>query len=107
MTSVMSAIKNTVPITQFNRGLAGKIFEEVKQTGAKVVMKNNTAECVLLSPEEYVRLMDELNDARLLAVASERMAHYDPSKLISEVEMNCGLGVTEDDLKAFESVAIE
>ena len=58
MTSVMSAIKNTVPITQFNRGLAGKIFEEVKQTGAKVVMKNNTAECVLLSPEEYVRLMD-------------------------------------------------
>ena len=50
MTSVMSAIKNTVPITQFNRGLAGKIFEEVKQTGAKVVMKNNMAECVLLSP---------------------------------------------------------
>ena len=107
MTSVMSAIKNTVPITQFNRGLAGKIFEEVKQTGAKVVMKNNTAECVLLSPEEYVRLMDELNDARLLAVASERMAHYDPSKLISEEEMNCRLGVTEYDLKDFESVEIE
>lgn len=107
MTSVMSAIKNTVPITQFNRGLAGKIFEEVKQTGAKVVMKNNTAECVLLSPEEYVRLMDELNDARLLAVASKRMAHYDPSKLISEEEMNRRLGVTEDDLKDFESVEIE
>ena len=107
MTSVMSAIKNTVPITQFNRGLAGKIFEEVKQTGAKVGMKNNTAECVLLSPEEYVRLMDELNDARLLAVASERMAHYDPSKLISEEEMNRRLGVTEDDLKDFESVEIE
>lgn len=107
MTSVMSAIKNTVPINQFNRGLAGKIFEEVKQTGAKVVMKNNTAECVLLSPEEYVRLMDELNDARLLAVASERMAHYDPSKLISEEEMNRRLGVTEDDLKDFESVEIE
>ena len=92
MTSVMSAIKNTVPITQFNRGLAGKIFEEVKQTGAKVVMKNNMAECVLLSPEEYVRLMDELNDARLLAVASERMTHYDPSKLISEEEMNRQIG---------------
>ena len=106
MTSVMSAIKNTVPITQFNRGLAGKIFEEVKQTGAKVVMKNNTAECVLLSPEEYVRLMDELNDARLLAVASERMAHSDPSNLSSEEEMNRRLGVTEDDLKDFESVEI-
>ena len=43
MASVMSAITNTVPITQFNRGLAGKIFEDVKQCGAKVVMKNNTS----------------------------------------------------------------
>ena len=48
MASVMSAITNTVPITQFNRGLAGKIFDEVKQCGANGVM-NNTAECVLLS----------------------------------------------------------
>ena len=98
MASVVSAITNTVPITQFNRGLAGKIFEDVKRSGAKVVMKNNAAECVLLSPEEYVRLMDEVNDARLLAVATERMDHYDPSTLISEEEMNRRLGVTAADL---------
>ena len=103
----MSAIKNTVPISQFNRGLAGKIFEDVKQSGAKVVMKNNVAECVLISPEEYVRLMDEVNDARLLAVASERMAHFDPTSLISEEEMNRRLGVTEDDLAGFDEVEIE
>lgn len=36
MTSVLSAIKNTIPITLFNRGLAGKIFEEVK----KVVLRS-------------------------------------------------------------------
>ena len=30
MNSLVNAIKNTVPITQFNRGLAGKIFEDVK-----------------------------------------------------------------------------
>lgn len=107
MASVMSSITNTVPITQFNRGLAGKIFDEVKQCGAKVVMKNNAAECVLLSPEEYVRLMDELNDARLLAVASERMNHFDPSKLISEEEMNNRLGVAESDLTDFDEVEIE
>ena len=41
MASVMSAIKNTVPISQFNRGLAGKIFEDVKQSGAKVVTLQN------------------------------------------------------------------
>ena len=68
MPSVVSAIRNTVPITQFNRGLAGQIFEDVKRNGAKVVMKNNAAECVLLSPDEYVRIMDELNDARLVAI---------------------------------------
>lgn len=70
-------------------------------------MKNNTAECVLISPDEYVRLMDELNDARLLAVASERMAHFDPSTLISEEEMNRRLGVTDDDLAGFYEVEIE
>ena len=107
MASVVSAITNTVPITQFNRGLAGKIFEDVKRSGAKVVMKNNAAECVLLSPEEYVRLMDEVNDARLLAVATERMAHYDSSTLISEEEMNRRLGVTAADLADFDEVDIE
>lgn len=107
MASVVSAITNTVPITQFNRGLAGKIFEDVKRSGAKVVMKNNAAECVLLSPEEYVRLMDEVNDARLLAVATERMVHYDPSTLISEEEMNRRLGVTAADLADFDEVDIE
>ena len=73
MNSVVSAIRNTVPITQFNRGLAGQIFEDVKSTGAKVVMKNNVAECVLLSPDEYVQIMDELEDARLLVRTETEM----------------------------------
>ena len=93
MASVVSAITNTIPITQFNRGLAGKIFEDVKRNGAKVVMKNNTAECVLLSPEEYVRLMDEV--------------HYDPATVISETEMNRRLGITAEDLADFDEVDIE
>ncbi len=104
MDSVISAITNTVPITQFNRGFAGKIFEDVKRCGAKVVMKNNIAECVLISPDEYVRLMDEVNDARLMAVASERKAHYNPASLISEEEMNRRLGVTEEDHAGFDEV---
>ena len=107
MESVMSAITNTVPISQFNRGLAGKIFEDVKQSGAKVVMKNNAAECVLLSPEEYVRLIDELNDARLLALANERLAKADPASLISEAEMLQRLGVKEEELAEFDEVDIE
>ena len=88
MASVISAIKNTVPISLFNRGQAGKIFEDVRKSGAKVVMKNNVAECVLLSPEEYVRLMDAVN-------------------LVSWNEMMGELGLSEDDLAGWEDVEIE
>lgn len=107
MSSVISAITNTVPISQFNRGLAGKIFDEVRRTGAKVVMKNNTAECVLLSPEEYVRLMDEINDAHLAEMAAERLEHFDPATLIPAEEVYRELGITEDDLEGYEEVEIE
>jgi PHD/YefM family antitoxin component YafN of YafNO toxin-antitoxin module len=107
MRNIASAIRDTVPISSFNRGLAGKIFEEVKQSGAKVVMKNNAAECVLLSPEEYVRLVDEVNDARLLMLASERMEKYDPSTTLTEQELDARLGIRPEDLDGYEEVEIE
>ena len=81
--------------------------DEVKTSGAKVVMKNNVAECVLLSPDEYVRLMDEVNDARLHAVAAERMSSFDPSALISEEEMDKKLGITEKELDSVGEVEFE
>ena len=107
MANVISAITNTVPITQFNRGYAGKIFEDVKKSGAKVVMKNNAAECILLSPDEYLKIMDELNDMRLLAIANQRMLNSDPATWVSDEEMNKRLGISEEDLKGFEEVEIE
>lgn len=102
MANIIGAIQNTIPISLFNRGQAGKIFEEVRRFGAKVVMKNNTAECVLLSPEEYISLMDEVNDARLLNIAAERMEHFDSNKLVSQEEIDREFGFTEDDLEDVE-----
>ena len=107
MKSVMSALRDTVPINQFNRGLAGKIFEEVKKSGAKVVMKNNTAECVLLSPEEYAKLIDEIGDARLLLLASDRMSRADLSKTVSQEEVYRELGLSAADLLGEEDVELE
>lgn len=104
---VVSAITNTIPITQFNRGLAGKIFEDVRRCGAKVVMKNNSAECVLLSPEEYLSLMDEVNDARLMTIAAERMKNANINTMIPEAELNRQLGISEKDLSDFEEVELE
>ena len=107
MQNVVSAIQNTVPISQFNRGLAGQIFEDVKTHGAKVVMKNNAAECVLLSPEEYISLMDELNDARLLLLASGRLQKMDSAALIPEEQVWQELGITQEDLDAVGEVELE
>ena len=55
MTYTTSTLKGTVPIADFDRGFAGKIFADVRQNGAKMVMRGDTAECVLLSPEDFYR----------------------------------------------------
>lgn len=107
MVNIASAIRDTISISLFNRGLAGKIFEEVKQSGAKVVMKNNTAECVLISPDEFMRLMDEVNDARLLTIATERMEKYDPSSVIDAESLYKDLGITQEDLDTVGEVDLE
>lgn len=105
--AVRSAIENTIPISLFNRGLAGKIFDEVKHYGAKVVMKNNTPECVLISPDEYIRLLDEVNDARLLTVATERMAGFDLSTLISQEYVDQELGFSPSDYENTDGIEFE
>lgn len=107
MPSVLSAIEKTIPISQFNRGLAGKIFSDVKSSGSKVVMKNNSAEVVLVSPDEYVEIMDTINDYLLLTMSVERMSSYDPDTLISEEEMDTRLGITQEDLNSIPEVEFE
>ena len=107
MTSVVSAITKTVPISQFNRGLAGQIFSDVKSHGPKVVMKNNAAEVVLMPPAEYVEVMDALNDYLLLTMAIERMANADSSALITEEEMDQRLGITREELDSIGDVEFE
>lgn len=48
---------NLIPITRFNRGEASRIFEEVRENGVRVVVKNNQAVCVLISPEQYSEIL--------------------------------------------------
>ena len=107
MNPVRSMLENTVPISMFNKGMAGKIFESVKQSGTKVVMKNNVAECVLLSPEEYIAIIDELEDMYLMAEARSRMENFNVDKLISREEFDRRFGITEEDIEDFEGVDFE
>ena len=54
-------LKGFVPISRFNKGEAGKIIEEVKRDGIKVIVKNNAPECVMLTVEAYDKLVQESN----------------------------------------------
>lgn len=105
--NIRAAIENTVSITSFNRGLAGQIFSEVKQSGAKVVMKNNAPECVLMSPQEYVKLMDEIHNARLLVLATQRMNNYNPDNNIPLSDIQDELGITDKELNELDEVEFE
>ena len=50
-------IHSFVPISRLNKGEAGKIIEEVKTDGIRVIVKNNIPECVMISVEEYDRII--------------------------------------------------
>ena len=99
--------QSTVPLSMFNEVGAAKVFEDVRQNGTKVVMKDDLPECVLMSPEEYVRISDECNDAKLLALAIQRMRNFDRSKLISQEEFDKMFGITEEDLEGWEDIELE
>ena len=86
-------LNKTVPITAFNRGKAGQIFSEVKRSGMAVVIKNNAPECVLLSPQKYEEMREELHEMQLARLAAERLRDFDAKKCIpfEEVCKNMGM----------------
>lgn len=98
-------LKNTVSISQFNKGQAKKIFDEVKQTGIKIVFKNNEPECILLSPDKYIELMNEIEDALDCAAAIERIENK--TKTYSFEEVKKEFGMTSEDLEDCEEVEFE
>lgn len=102
-----SMSKKSIPISLFDTESAERIFEEVRKAGVKAVAKDGQPVCILLSPEEYTYLIDEIEDAQLLAVATERLAHLNPDTLLTEDEVNERLGITEEELEGYEEIEIE
>lgn len=87
--SVLKLLNAFIPITRFNKGEAGKIIDEVKKDGPKVIIKNNAPECVMISVEEYNRLTEAANrtirlqtdkkfEARRKKIVEMMRAHVEP-----------------------------
>jgi PHD/YefM family antitoxin component YafN of YafNO toxin-antitoxin module len=96
----VNIIDSIVPISRFNKGEANKIFKEVKTNGIRIVVKNNTPECVLISPKEYQEMVEQYEDALLLVEANNRLAQK--ANYISQEDVLKELDITEDDLKDVE-----
>jgi antitoxin StbD len=104
MKKVMSQI---VPITRFNRGEANKIFDELKDTGVKAVLKNNVRVGVLVEPEQYDDMVEQLEDYALFFEAERRMQKAESEGFVSHEEIMEHLHISQAELNDTEDVEIE
>ena len=81
---------------------ANRIFTEVKNDGIRIVVKNNTPECVLISPKDYQALVERYEDALLMAEANNRLSNN--VGYISHNDILNDLNINEQDL---ENIDIE
>ncbi|SPF46957.1 conserved hypothetical protein [Candidatus Desulfosporosinus infrequens] len=99
---ISSVMNSLVPISRFNKGEANKIFEEVRETGFKIVLKNNTPTCVLLTPEAYEQMLETIENYRLLVEAEKLLKNTIDEDFIPAEQAMQELGISEADLKDIE-----
>ena len=95
-----------VPITRFNKGEANKIFDEVSRDGFRYVVKNNQVKCILMSPDAYDKLIDEIEDYYDAKWAEERLAKSSGDTM-SMKEMANKYNIKEVELEGIPDVTIE
>ena len=105
MAQTAELMRSMVPIARFDRGEARQIFDEVAQTGIRFAGSNNKPACVLLSFERYEEMVEELEDADLIAEVIHRLEN--PGETISMEDLMAELGITYEDLDAMEEVELE
>ena len=100
-------LHSLVPISQFNKGQAAKIFDRLHSEKELIVLKNNQPSAIILSPEEYTRLTEIEEDYFLLLEANKRLEDNGNNKTLSFNTVMNHLGISEDELSDMEDVVIE
>ena len=106
MATATDVLNSLVPITQFNRGQASRIFDRLNSVDQLVVLKNNKPAAIILSPEEFARLSEIEEDYVLLIEAIKRLENSDGTTCTMEAVMK-ELGVSEEEVTSAEDVEIE
>lgn len=100
-------LQSLVPISQFNKGQAAKIFDRLHSEKELIVLKNNQPSAVLLSPEEYTRLTEIEEDYFLLLEANRRIEENGDKKTVSLDSVMDHLGISKEELLDAEDADIE
>ena len=99
-------LDSLVPITQFNRGQASRIFDRLHNENQLIVLKNNQPAAIILSPSEFQRLSEIEEDYTLLLEATRRLKE-DSSSTSSREEVMSELNISESELAAAGDVVME
>lgn len=107
MAGAANILQSLVPISQFNKGQAAKIFDRLHTEKQLIVLKNNQPSAVILSPEEYARLTEIEEDYMLLIEAAKRLEKNGDKPTIPMEVLLSDLGISEKELSEVEDVDIE
>ena len=100
-------LQSLVPISQFNKGQAAKIFDRLHSEKELIVLKNNQPSAVILSLEEYTRLTEIEDDYFLLLEANRRIEENGDKKTVSLDSVMDHLGISKEELLDAEDADIE
>ena len=99
-------LDSLIPITQFNRGQASRIFDRLHTESQLIVLKNNQPAAIILSPSEFQRLSEIEEDYTLLLEATRRLKE-DSSSTSSREEVMSELNISESELATAGDVVME
>ena len=105
MANAVELLQSLVPISQFNKGQASKIFDRLHSEKELIVLKNNQPSAIILSPEEYARLTEIEEDYFLLLEANKRLEEHNNRTVSFDSAMK-ELGISEKELSDKEDVEI-
>ena len=94
-------LQSLVPISQFNKGQAAKIFDRLRSEKELIVLKNNQPSAIILSPEEYTRLTEIEEDYFLF------LDDNGNKETVSYDSVMKHLGISEAELLEAEDADIE
>ena len=100
-------LQSLVPISQFNKGQAAKIFDRLHSEKELIVLKNNQPSAVILSLEEYTRLTEIEEDYFLLLEVNRRIEENGDKKTVSLDSVMDHLGISKEELLDAEDADIE